>query len=267
MVFATINYCMKKYLTAEELGKVINVSVRTIRRAVEKGLPVAKTQTPKTGGKKQNLFNLEDVKVWYIDQNPNSKTAKHILGNCPPKEIKKVKQTIEKKAKAQAIELSSEVEEVARKLELELLNHKTLSGDDLESMQARLRDSEKRAYIIYVTYLETSKQQDSGFSVTTLEILERSYTRIAARRQSFEEKLPGIMEAKKKFCNTNMVGQIVSRAWISLCSQLDQLGYKMADKLSMKDALTIKALLDSETSQLRRATQEDLKNYLASKET
>ena len=70
------------------------------------------------------------------------------------------------------------------------------------------------------------------------------------------------MEEKKLYCNTDTVTKIVSRVIISMCSQLDQLGYKMADKLAMQDALTIKGMIDSEISNSKRSIQNDLKDYV-----
>lgn len=252
---------MENLISNIELAKLLNVSTKTIQRSVSDGLPIAKEEPSKTGGRAKKMFDPEVAKHWFIDNKPGKPVAKFIEKNCPPKELRKKNADRDKQVKKKAKAEKAKAEQIANDLERRL-NDKTLSGDDLYCMAKRLCEAEKRAFQAYESYLFSREKIGDAFSVSTAEVLERSYTRIAARRQSFEEKLPKIMGDKGVWVNSDKVIQIVTRSWLTLCSKLDLQGSALADKVFGKDVQTIKSIIDSSNSEMRRSLQDEIKSYL-----
>ena len=172
-----------KFVLDKELAELLKISTRTIRRDVASGLPVAEIRARKGGGKAQNLFDVDAVKRWYLDNKSGKAIAKYILDNCPPAEIKKERKQRDDQAKLEALELKAETKQVERTIE-----SGDTSADDLLAMQARLAQMEKKAFDVWTEYLK-----EENPSPTVAATLEQSYTRIANRRQGLEKDLPAIM--------------------------------------------------------------------------
>jgi len=244
---------MKKpaLLSAKELAELFHTSEKTISRDRADGLPVAKMLTPPGGGKPAPLFDAETCKAWYLKTRPTSKVAHAIVQHCPPPEL----------AAARRAETATEKTDAARVAAVADIPPppSSATADEVLAFLERLRAAEASAYDRLQNAADTPNCPPNLIAVWA-----DTYSKLANRRQSFEEALPRIMAEKKRFVPVADVARIVTRAFAAASSHIDRLGFALGERVTAPgiNANDAKNLIDQEGSKIKAGIVKELGQWL-----
>ena len=251
-------------ITSKKLTEILQITSRTLKRNLKDGLPVADKKMPETGGSPQNFYILEDVKNWFLEFKPTSRTARFISDSCPPGTKKKrQRKSIQKKVAKPAPKKPTppkkepEPDPVPEWTPPAFTPDPEASGSSPQAQRKRLAQAESQAYDVWMSYL-----QFPGHLAQKAAMYQKSYLAAQTRLKAYDKDFPKIMYEWGKYGDLEEIDRILNTAFLAVVGQFDQLGYKMSDILAGKTPLEIKSLIDSEISKIRKKLVEDMKGMI-----
>jgi len=237
-------------IPASKLAELFACSEKTLLRDREDGLPVAEMRDPPGGGRKSPFFDPEECKLWYLQNRPTSKVARHIGTHCPPKAAAAARR--DKAAEAQAAAAAVVAEAPPREPPA------NASAEDLQAFLGRVQQAEMAAHEVLERF-----RGDPEITPAILEACTRAYNVLATRRQNLEEAMPKMLLEKGRFCDVDLVARIVTRAFAATSTRLDQCGFVLGQKLAAAtSANEVKNLIDSHMNGLKRDLRDDIRAWL-----